>query len=417
MLPLKQGTKYTEGERMLYITAEEAARRWGVTTRLVQRYCKQGRIAGAEKLGGSWRIPEGTVKPDDPRRGDRTSMPQVPSRRPTSSFQHLMPLMGTAYAPGTAKAFVASLANGTRASVAQAELAYFSGDAERARDLAAPLLRSDDAEARLSACLISAFSNLTLGRINDARFALDGALGSLNSEMGGGTPPEVTAMAAFIGNAASALLHLPAPKSVQAAPDLLPLLPPGLRLFACYVKAHRLYLEGAYEQSYGIVLGAFAMADALYPIPAIYLHLAAVMSLMALRRTDEARQHVLAAWDIARPDGLIQPFGEQHGLLGGMLEAAIKPAWPDDFKRMIDITYRFSAGWRRVHNPSTADDVADNLTTTEFAVCMLASRDWSNAEIAEHMGFSVNRVKECLSNAFRKLGVSSRKDLARFMLA
>lgn len=224
-------------------------------------------------------------------------------------------------------------------------------------------------------------------------------------------------MAVFIGNAASALLHLPAPKPAQPAPDLLPLLPPGLRLFACYVHAHRLYLEGAYEQSYGIVLGAFTMADALYPIPAIYLHLAAVMSLMALRRTDEARQHVLAAWDIARPDGLIQPFGEHHGLLGGMLEAAIKPAWPDDFKRMIDITYRFSAGWRRVHNPSTADDVADNLTTTEFAVCMLASRDWSNAEIAEHMGFSVNRVKECLSNAFRKLGVSSRKDLARFMLA
>ena len=106
---------------MLYITAEEAARRWGVTTRLVQRYCKQGRIAGAEKLGGSWRIPEGTVKPDDPRRGEHTSAPQVSSRRPTSSFRHLMPLMGTAYAPGTAKAFVASLANGTRASVAQAE--------------------------------------------------------------------------------------------------------------------------------------------------------------------------------------------------------------------------------------------------------------------------------------------------------
>ena len=65
--------------------------------------------------------------------------------------------------------------------------------------------------------------------------------------------------------------------------------------------------------------------------------------------------------------------------------------------------YRFSAGWRRVHNPQTADDVADNLTTTEFAVCMLATRDWTNTEIAEHMGFSVNRVKECLSNAFRKL--------------
>ena len=55
MLPPEQGTKYTEGERMLYITAEEAARCWGVTTRLVQRYCKQGRIAGAEKLGAKIR--------------------------------------------------------------------------------------------------------------------------------------------------------------------------------------------------------------------------------------------------------------------------------------------------------------------------------------------------------------------------
>lgn len=402
---------------MQYITAEEAARRWGVTTRLVQRYCKQGRIAGADKLAGSWRIPEGTVKPDDPRRGGSATGPQALRRRPISSFQNLMPLMSTAYAPGTVAAFVSSLAKGTRASIAQAELAYFSGDAERARDVAAPHLKSDDAEARLSACLICAFSNLSLGRINDARFALDGAFGCLNSAWGGVTPPEVAAMATFIGNAASALLHLPAPKTSKHAPDPLPLLPPGLRLFACYIKAHRLYLEGAYEQSYGVVLGAFAMVDTLYPIPAIYLHLAAVMSLMALRRTDEARHHVLAAWDIARPDGLIQPFGEHHGLLGGMLEAAIKPAWPDDFKRMIDITYRFSAGWRRVHNPSTADDVADNLTTTEFAVCMLASRDWSNAEIAEHMGFSVNRVKECLSHAFRKLGITSRKDLARFMLA
>ena len=183
------------------------------------------------------------------------------------------------------------------------------------------------------------------------------------------------------------------------------------------MRAHRLYLEGSYELAYGMTVGALAMADDTYPIPAIYLHLAAVMSLMALRRTDEARQHVLAAWELARPDGLIEPFGEHHGLLGGMLEAAIKPAWPDDFRRIIDITYRFSAGWRRVHNPATGDDVADNLTTTEFAACMLAARDWTNAQIAEHLGVSVNTVKSCLSASMRKLGVTSRRDLARFMLA
>ena len=141
------------------------------------------------------------------------------------------------------------------------------------------------------------------------------------------------------------------------------------------------------------------------------------MDLVSLRRVDEARAHLLAAWELARPDGLIEGFGEHHGLLGGMLEAVVKPAWPDDFRRIIDITYRFSAGWRRIHNPATGDDVADNLTTTEFAVSMLAARDWTNAQIAEHLGVSVNTVKSCLSASMRKLGVSSRRDLARFMLA
>lgn len=403
---------------MEWITAAEAAQRWGITARRVQVFCSQGRISGAEKLGGSWRIPEGAVKPDDPRRGaldvHPSAVPQ-PQRAYPPRCANLMPLMNTAFTPGTASAFVDSLAPGPRASVARAELAYFTGDAASARSLAAPLLKSDDVQARLSACLIYTYANLALGCVNDARFALDAARGAINIASGGS--PELIALAAFIANTASALLHLPTPEGMPSAADALPHLPAGLRFFSCYVQAHRLYLEGSYETSLGIIQGAFAMADAVYPIPAIYLHLAAVMNLVSLRRTDEARRHILAAWELARPDGLIEAFGEHHGLLGGMLEAAIKPAWPDDFRRIIDITYRFSAGWRRVHNPLSGDSVADNLTTTEFAVCMLAARGWSNSEIAEHMGFSVNRVKECLSNAFRKLGVTSRKDLAQFMLS
>ena len=97
-------------------------------------------------------------------------------------------------------------------------------------------------------------------------------------------------------------------------------------------------------------------------------------------------------------------------------EGAVKPAWPDDFRRIIDITYRFSAGWRRVHNPATGDDVADNLTTTEFATCMLAAHGWSNAEIAKHLGVSFNTVKGCLASSMSKFGVTRRRDLARWLL-
>ena len=212
------------------------------------------------------------------------------------------------------------------------------------------------------------------------------------------------------------LLHLPLPEELPEVEGLLPLLPTGLRAFALYVQAHALYLKGAYAHSAGIVEATLSMGASGYPIPAIYLHLIAVMDYMSLKQTERAEAHLLTAWEIARPDDLIEGFGEHHGLLGAMLEAVIKPGWPEDFKRIIDITYRFSAGWRRVHNPLTGHDVADDLTTTEFAIAMLAARDWTTQEIAQHLKISVNTVKTHISEAMRKLNVQNRKDLKQYML-
>ena len=58
---------------MEYITAAAAAQRWGVSVRLVQRYCAQGRIAGARKFGASWEVPAGAQKPRDPRAKQRAA--------------------------------------------------------------------------------------------------------------------------------------------------------------------------------------------------------------------------------------------------------------------------------------------------------------------------------------------------------
>ena len=140
------------------------------------------------------------------------------------------------------------------------------------------------------------------------------------------------------------------------------------------------------------------------------------MDYMSLRQTEQAKRHLLAAWEIARPDDFIEGFGEHHGLLGGMLEAVIKKDWPQDFKRMIAITYRFSAGWRKIHNPDTGHDVADNLTTTEFAAAMLAARGWTNQEIGVQMNISPNTVKRHISLALQKLGIRRRQELRQFLL-
>ena len=110
------------------------------------------------------------------------------------------------------------------------------------------------------------------------------------------------------------------------------------------------------------------MKQGSYPISELFLHLAASMACMSLKDIDAAKAHFGAAWGIARPDGLIELIGEHHGLLQGLIEACLKTQYPDDFARIIEITYRFSYGWRRIHNPDSGEDVADDLTTTEFTM-------------------------------------------------
>lgn len=55
---------------MDYITAKEAAGKWGISQRRVQVLCTQGKIQGAKKLGWAWAIPSKVEKPKDARTTD-----------------------------------------------------------------------------------------------------------------------------------------------------------------------------------------------------------------------------------------------------------------------------------------------------------------------------------------------------------
>ena len=397
---------------MEYMTVQQAARRWNLSPRQVQQYCRDGRIIGARKFGGNWAIP---VEAGNPQEQEEWQIP-VLQQKPAQAPELIpMPLMNAAFVPGKCLDFVQDIADPRSRDIARAEYFYFSGQAEEAARCAELYLSHPEPALRLSACLLYAYANLSLGQIQRVRCAL-GAVQNTLAATGADTPPQLRATAVFIAATASVLLHLPMPQGVEPLQEQIRLLPPGLRMFALYVQAHHTYLQGDYSKSIGIVETAFALQPEVYPIPAIYLHLVAVMDYMSLKQPAQAQRHLLAAWDLARPDDLIEGFGEHHGLLGGMLEAVLKKDWPEDFKRIIAITYRFSAGWRKVHNPQTGHDVADNLTTTEFATAMLAARGWTNQEIAAHLGISVNTVKQYISATLQKLNISQRKDLKQYML-
>lgn len=326
----------------------------------------------------------------------------------------VMPLMQSSFSSDEVLRVINSFTSQERRDIAWAEYYYFLGQVSETIRITEMYLTHPSLSIRLSACLLYSYSCLSEHKITHARYGLSEIKKSLYDD--GDQGENILAVKSFFAFCSATLLHIPLPEHLPTIDSVLSVLPTGLRSFLLYIKAHRLYLQQEYALSAGVAEATLAMSGQDYPIPAIYLHLVMVMDYMSLKRADEAKIHLLKAWEIARPIDFIEPFGEHHGLLGGTLEAVIKTQWPDDFKRMIDITYRFSSGWRAIHNPVTGNEVADDLTTTEFACAMLAARGWTNIEIAKHLSISANTVKTHLSNAMRKLGIESRKALKQYML-
>ena len=211
------------------------------------------------------------------------------------------------------------------------------------------------------------------------------------------------------------LLHL----STEELPDMkkyMSSLPQGLRIFAAYVISHNLYLKGEYSRALGICDAALFSCKEIYPVGMIYLHCVTAMCEISLKHQAEAEEAILTAWKLAVKDELIEPFIELHGLLQGLLESCIRKENPEMYRKISDAVITFSRGWMAVHNPASDNPVTDALTTLEFSIAMLACRDWSNREIAEHMGVSLNTVKHYLTDIFNKLHVKKRDELKNFVL-
>ena len=326
-----------------------------------------------------------------------------------------MLLMSSAFPLGRCIEFIESIDDVPQKEMAYAEYYYFSGRHEKAVEYAEMYLNCEDIMLKLSASLIYTFANLSLDRIHSARFGLERLKEYLKEAMLEETDKKTRACCVFVATAAHTLLHIPVGDLPPLA-EYLSEFTKGMQLWGAYVLAHKAYLVKDYQRSLGIVQTCLMTCSKVYPIAMIYLNLVVAMDLMNLKETDKAKVYFMKVWEISRPDNLIEGIGEHHGLLQGLIEACMKKEYPEDYARIIDITYKFSAGWRRIHNPDTNEDVADNLTTTEFAIAMLANKGWTNKEIAEYLGITQRTVKQHLTCVFNKLNIENRKQLKNFML-
>lgn len=383
-------------------TTMEMAEVWGVNVRTVQKWAKEGKLEGAQKASRDWLIPDAVKCP---------LTEKSANQKPPEEETLAMPFMNGIFMPGEGLAYIETLENPESRALAMAEYHYFCGNSEKSRLAAEKLIQSEDRHICISAFLVHLFSCIGQGRIEEARQNI----GIIQGKFQGIKTQQGEASGLLVRCLTAVLLHntkeIPVPMEQFAK-----FLPGGTKLFACYALAHLWYLKGDYSRSLGTAETGLSMASVSYPISLIYLNLIAAVDCMNLRDTEKAKAYVELAWDLVKKDGFYQPFGEHHGLLQGLVEVCLKKEDPVAYGRIVEITYDFGSGWRKIHNSDTNESVTDQLTTTEFSIAMLASKKWSNRQIAQFMDVSLGTVKNRISDIYEKLNITNRKDLKKFLL-
>lgn len=398
-----------------YETAQQAAVRMGVTRRAIQKWAATGRIPGAVKHGKAWLIPVDAIVSETVAEITEHHTDGTEDVYPLQSFHTSMPLLNSPYPVGKVMEYIEAMSDPDERNIALGEYYFFSGQSEKAASVMAEYQDSHDLALRFSANLIAVFANLAGGHTHLTRFAMHNLHEQVRMGFRTDAPPKIHAIGIFTATTASVLLHLPVPE-IPPLEEYMRYLPGGLKLYACYILAHKAYLEGDYSRALATADMGIAISPEVYPIAFVYCHIIASIALMNMKRPKDAMARLEKAWAIAEPDELLEPFGEHHGLMQGLIENFFKDRYPELHKKIDKITYTFSAGWRAVHNPDTNHEVADNLSTLEFTIAMLYSRDWTAAEIGDHLGLSERTVYNRIDGIYSKLGISEKRELDQYML-
>lgn len=393
-----------------YISAADAARSWGISPRQVQRLLAENRIPGARRHGRAWLIPRTADKPADSRLNRRE---RAGERENIYDLGCAMPLLCGEFEAGECRAAIDAMPEPAR-RLAMAEFCLYTARTDEAVRLCGELVEAEDVCLRLSALLLMALSSIP-GDVKRTYACVRQISRYYDRVKDSDIPDELRAMVIFALLTPSVLLHIDHP-STPDPEQYIRYLPEGLKLWGYYICAFILYLRGDYGEALGTAKAVLNMYRRRHTVMNICLELLISMTLMELKRTDEAQAHFMAAWTLARPEGLIFIFGEHHSSLQGLIESCLKKNYPEDYRAVISVADTFSAGRKKLHAvPFSGDGAPETLGTTERIVAVLAVRGWTNKEIAAHLGLSVHTIKKYISVIYQKLGISGRKELKMFV--
>lgn len=391
---------------MRYQSAQQAAERLNVTTRAVQKWAKEGKIPGAYKHGRDWMIPENCHHPGS-RYGINEEGVAIVVDTP-------LPFMQIESNEKSAKEYISSIEDAQRRDIALGEYYYYKGYVEKASEILEPYFYSDNPANRCTALLISAFANLLHEHINKTEMCLTFLQDILQSGFKTKSTDELYALGSVVATTVAVQLH----DDLDGIPDIenyVKYLNEALKLFACYLMAHKVYLQRDYSRSLGIANTALMCNKREYAIPMAYLHLMAAIDLINMHKNDEALKRLEMSWELVKSESFIMLYVEHYNMMCGMCEAFFKQKYPEVYAEIISLVKTVSVGLSKIHNKRTGRTVALNLTAMEFTIAMLFSRGWRTKEIAAHMQLSESTIKNNIQRVYEKLSINSRRDLEQYM--
>lgn len=406
----------TEQRRIImqtkYMSTSQAAEKWGVSPRQVQRLIAEGRISGIMKFGHSRLIPIDTEKPDDPRRLSKPSpcsapLFTLPRRCPQLIFTTLL------NKPGTGDAVVESLSYDSEAqTLFAAQLAYFRGETECSRALVGDLSKRTARPDVLAGCCFV----LCLCAMYDGDYeAWKSAYGVLKAFPCPSREYEV--MRDFNLAGLDSGLY-----SKESFPEWFcrgvfdPL--PG----DSYPLARFLYLKylllAKGDPGISVLCGPIISQNKLEGALLSEIYCRILTSIGFHDRGDmrSAAEQLDAAVALALPDRLFSPFAEYRNELGLLLDERLNAADKNALSAVRELHTRLIVGWTVLFRKIRKIDYSYDLTQRERHAAKLAAKGLSNGEIAQRMQVSVNSVKRYISVAMQKTGTSNRAELSKAIL-
>ncbi len=406
---------------MNFLKIEEIAAKWGISPRAVQLLCKEGKIAGAERFGRAWMIPEDAERPVDRRTRegrvlDEESQP-LPRKTP---FLYMTDLYST---PGTADEASLQLLNYHEAKVLfEAEVAYARGEIDKVYASASYLLgKHTGFYAVISAGMLLAQCAIWRGDLELWRAAKMHI-----SEAPAKTDLDRDIML-FAICAVDIMLY-----NVTDFPDWFRI--------GCFEPLHKdalpaarvYYAKYLYTAGYGVATGEFLL-EGMDGLSLMRMLPSAIEPMVSQARADnslicelclrlscaamyhnggddeQAIRHIDRAVALALPDNLYGLLVEYCSVMDSLLEQRMMLIDPEAWKKVKALYRVYNEGWSRLSGSVRGKTLVTTLSVKEREVAKLAAFGMSNAQIAEKLHMSVSVVKQSIRVASEKTGMSRRE--------